>query len=157
MKKRVRHEVYIFLLSFFFRTIIIFGFLHPNNYLRFLPYQNMIRAEILINTGKVYFPDAWSSYYLFLGLIYQLFKFFGLYAYKNTALVIFNIFIASIAFVILGVFGLGVEIDQRIVNHSVCHQSFSFDLLSVDLSQHPKSWGEFIFFLFNNRILFPSQ
>jgi len=92
-------SLFIFVFSVFIRGNIIFLLLRPTEYLRWLPAQNVFRAETVLIEESVFFPDAWSSYYLFLALFYKLLRFFGLYIYKTQALVILNIFLTGLAFV----------------------------------------------------------
>lgn len=97
MLKKLSAELLLFFLTFSLRLSYIFIFFAPAKYLRFLPAQSNLRAIDLLNGKPVFFPDAWSSYYLIVALFYKFFKFIGLYEKKEMAIVTLNVFLGSLA------------------------------------------------------------
>jgi len=104
MKKKSKifsnHEVILFLVTIIVRGIIVFYLLEPNSYLKWLPFQNDRRGLDLAAGRVVNHPEAWSSYYLFLGGLYALLKPVGLIDYRIQIIVGLNVFLGAMAVIV---------------------------------------------------------
>lgn len=117
MKKKLNifsnHEAFLFLLTIVVRGIVVFYLLEPTSYLRWLPFQNDRRGLDVAAGRVVSHPNAWSSYYLFLGGLYAVLKPAGLIDYRIQIIVGLNTLLGAVA--VIGFYRiLKIFVDRKI-------------------------------------------
>lgn len=94
-------SVFLFLANFIVRYFYIFLLLEPQNYIKYLPGHNNSRAEAFAMGKKIFYPDIWSSFYIFVGSVYKVLMSLNLYDLKIYAVVVINILLSSLSVVFL--------------------------------------------------------
>lgn len=72
------------------RPVYVYKNLRYPRMLKWLPYNNHIRAVAFLNSESIYYPDAWGLFYILLGGIYRLADLTGLHNFHINFFLLFQ-------------------------------------------------------------------